>query len=128
MKKIQKKTYKDAYKKAEDVAKETSKNLHKKVFDKEKEETVIIVKNELIKVSNDVADFSKDVQKELNIDAKLKIKALKVEPNYDRIGGFLKRVASETYDKIKWIYDRPVENFCKNVVAVSYTHLTLPTN
>lgn len=64
-----------------------------------------------------ISGYAIDVQRQLNHDAGLHLKAQAPEFNQDRVDGFINRISSEDdFDSIKWILDDPIVNFCQNVV------------
>ncbi|MDO4710634.1 MAG: ADP-ribosyltransferase [Peptostreptococcaceae bacterium] len=64
-----------------------------------------------------IADYSKDVQTELNHAAKLKIKGLKADLDQDRIDGIVNKIStSETFEEVAWLLDEPIRNFCQSIV------------
>lgn len=64
-----------------------------------------------------ISSYCFTVQTVLNHEAGFKLKAQTPELNQDRIDGLVNRVASESdFDKIKWILDDPIINFCQSIV------------
>lgn len=64
-----------------------------------------------------ISSYAADVQTELNQNAGLRMKGQKVELNQDRIDGIVSRVSNEDdFERIKWILEEPVKNFCQSIV------------
>lgn len=74
-----------------------------------------------------IAEYSQIVQTVINNNAGYNIKGLKSKLNYDRINGFIQRLASEEiFDDIDWILGEPVLTFSRatvdNTVAINAEH------
>ncbi len=64
-----------------------------------------------------VSEFATEVQKAINKNAGLRLKAQVADLDEDRIDGFVQRLASEDdVDKIKWILDEPIKTHALSVV------------
>lgn len=64
-----------------------------------------------------VSDYTEQVQKNLNSEAKIGLTAQVPELNQDRIDGLVNRLASEeSFDDVKWLLDDPIVNFCQSIV------------
>lgn len=64
-----------------------------------------------------VAEYSQYVQTALNSQAGYSIKGKKLELDYDKINGFIQRLASEEYfEDVDWILAEPVRTFTNSVV------------
>lgn len=64
-----------------------------------------------------IAGYSTDVQRLLNQQAKIGIKAQQPSINQDRIDGFVNRLASEDYfDDVQWLLNEPIINFSQHIV------------
>lgn len=64
-----------------------------------------------------IANFTVDVQTELNHVANLRLKGQKPDFNQDRADGIINRISSEDdFETIKWILDDPIVNFSQSVV------------
>lgn len=64
-----------------------------------------------------IAGYSTDVQKLLNQQARIGIKAQQPTINQDRIDGFVNRLASEDhFDDVQWLLNEPVINFSQHIV------------
>ena len=68
-------------------------------------------------LQSDIADFTEEVQKQLNDAAKIGIKPIKPTLNQDKIDGIIDRLAdAESIDDIKWILDEPIKTFARSIV------------
>lgn len=66
---------------------------------------------------NLVSNYATEVQKELNHNARLIIKAQRAPLNQDRIDGLINRISSEeSYDKVSWLLKEPIVNFSQSIV------------
>ena len=64
-----------------------------------------------------VSDYVKQVQKDLNSEAKIGLAAQVPELNQDRIDGLVNRLASEeSFDDVKWLLVDPIVNFSQSIV------------
>lgn len=64
-----------------------------------------------------VSDYTEQVQKNLNSEAKIGLAAQVPELNQDRIDGLVNRLASEeSFDDVKWLLDDPIVNFSQSIV------------
>lgn len=64
-----------------------------------------------------VSDYTEQVQKNLNSEAKIGLTAQVPELNQDRIDGLVNRLASEeSFDDVKWLLDDPIVNFSQSIV------------
>lgn len=64
-----------------------------------------------------VSDYTEQVQKNLNSEAKIGLTAQVPELNQDRIDGLVNRLASEeSFDDVKWLIDDPIVNFSQSIV------------
>lgn len=64
-----------------------------------------------------IADFAKQVQTDLNKQAKINLKAQVPDLNQDRINGIINRLSDEpNFDDIAWILDDPIVNFTQNLL------------
>lgn len=64
-----------------------------------------------------ITDVTSQVQKRLNEDAGIGIKAIVPELNEDRIAGIVNRVSSEDiYDNVAWLLEEPIKVFSQSVV------------
>ena len=64
-----------------------------------------------------VSDYTEQVQKNLNSEAKIGLTAQVLELNQDRIDGLVNRLASEeSFDDVKWLLDDPIVNFSQSIV------------
>ena len=64
-----------------------------------------------------VSDYTEQVQKNLNSEAKIGLAAQVPELNQDRIDGLVNRLASEeNFDDVKWLLDDPIVNFSQSIV------------
>ncbi|CIQ79151.1 gp35 [Streptococcus pneumoniae] len=64
-----------------------------------------------------VSDYTEQVQKNLNSEAKIGLAAQVSELNQDRIDGLVNRLASEeSFDDVKWLLDDPIVNFSQSIV------------
>lgn len=64
-----------------------------------------------------VSDYTEQVQKDLNSEAKIGLTAQVPELNQDRIDGLVNRLASEeSFDDVKWLLDDPIVNFSQSIV------------
>lgn len=64
-----------------------------------------------------VSDYTEQVQKNLNSEARIGLTAQVPELNQDRIDGLVNRLASEeSFDDVKWLLDDPIVNFSQSIV------------
>ena len=64
-----------------------------------------------------VSDYTEQVQKNLNSEAKIGLAAQVPELNQDKIDGLVNRLASEeSFDDVKWLLDDPIVNFSQSIV------------
>ena len=64
-----------------------------------------------------VSDYTEQVQKNLNSEAKIGLAAQVPELNQDRVDGLVNRLASEeSFDDVKWLLDDPIVNFSQSIV------------
>ena len=64
-----------------------------------------------------VSDYTEQVQKNLNSEAKIGLTAQVPELNQDRIDGLVNRLASEeSFDNVRWLLEEPVVNFTQSIV------------
>lgn len=64
-----------------------------------------------------VSDYTEQVQKNLNSEAKIGLTAQVPELNQDRIDGLVNRLASEeSFDDVKWLLVDPIVNFSQSIV------------
>lgn len=64
-----------------------------------------------------VSNFSNDVQKSLNDEAKIGLKVQTPELNQDRIDGIVNRLDSEDkFEDVKWLFGEPIVNFTQSIV------------
>lgn len=64
-----------------------------------------------------VSDYTEQVQKNLNSEAKIGLAVQVPELNQDRIDGLVNRLASEeSFDDVKWLLDDPIVNFSQSIV------------
>ncbi|MBF9651486.1 MULTISPECIES: polymorphic toxin type 50 domain-containing protein [Streptococcus] len=64
-----------------------------------------------------VSDYTEQIQKNLNSEAKIGLTAQVPELNQDRIDGLVNRLASEeSFDDVKWLLDDPIVNFSQSIV------------
>lgn len=64
-----------------------------------------------------VADVTEQIQKSLNQQAKIGLKAIRPDLNEDRIVGIINKVSNaEKYDDVAWVLDEPVVNFSQSIV------------
>lgn len=64
-----------------------------------------------------VSDYTEQVQKNLNSEAKIGLAAQVPELNQDRIDGLVNRLASEeSFDDVRWLLEEPVVNFTQSIV------------
>lgn len=64
-----------------------------------------------------VSDYTEQVQKNLNSEAKIGLATQVPELNQDRIDGLVNRLASEeSFDDVKWLLDDPIVNFSQSIV------------
>ena len=68
-------------------------------------------------LQSDIADFTEEVQKQINDAAKIGIKPIRPTLNQDKIDGIIDRLSNaESFDDIKWILDEPIKTFARSVV------------
>lgn len=116
--------YDDAYNYAEEVGKILVKTLKNNINPETLPEGKMhyniakrIMDDTLINNHELVADYSQIVQTAINNQAGYNIKGLKSELNYDRIDGFIQRLASEeNFEDIDWILGDPVMTFTRVTV------------
>lgn len=66
---------------------------------------------------NLICDYTYDVQKLLNQQARINLKVQKPKINQDRIDGFVNRLDSEeSFNDVKWLLDDPIVNFSQSIV------------
>lgn len=64
-----------------------------------------------------VSDYTEQVQKNLNSEAKIGLTAQVPELNQDRIDGLVNRLASEeSFDDVRWLLEEPVVNFTQSII------------
>lgn len=64
-----------------------------------------------------VSDYTEQVQKNLNSEAKIGLAAQVPELNQDRIDGLVNRLASEeSFDDVRWLLEEPVVNFTQSII------------
>lgn len=64
-----------------------------------------------------IADFAEQVQKAINDNAGIRLKAQRADLDEDRIDGFVQRLASEdNVDNAKWLLNEPVKTHARSVV------------
>lgn len=64
-----------------------------------------------------IADFAEQVQKAINDNAGIRLKAQRADLDEDRIDGFVQRLASEdNVDNVKWLLNEPVKTHARSVV------------
>lgn len=64
-----------------------------------------------------VSDYTEQVQKNLNFEARIGLAAQVPELNQDRIDGLVNRLASEeSFDDVRWLLEEPVVNFTQSII------------
>lgn len=64
-----------------------------------------------------VSDYTEQVQKNLNSEAKIGLTAQVPELNQDRIDGLVNRLASEeSFDDVRWLLEEPIVNFTQSII------------
>ena len=64
-----------------------------------------------------VSDYTEQIQKNLNSDAKIGLAVQVPELNQDRIDGLVNRLASEeSFDDVRWLLEEPVVNFTQSII------------
>lgn len=64
-----------------------------------------------------VSDYTEQVQKNLNSEARIGLAAQVPELNQDRIDGLVNRLASEeSFDDVRWLLEEPVVNFTQSII------------
>ena len=64
-----------------------------------------------------VSDYTEQVQKNLNSEAKIGLAVQVPELNQDRIDGLVNRLASEeSFDDVRWLLEEPVVNFTQSII------------
>lgn len=64
-----------------------------------------------------VSDYSRDVQKVLNKESNISLKAIKPELNQDRIDGIVNKICEyDDFKKGKWLLEEPIKNFTQSIV------------
>lgn len=116
--------YEDAYKYAVSVG-----NARAKAFKSEVSSNVLpdgrmyyniadrLMEDSLTTDHNMVADYAEKVQKVINDNAGINLKAQRADLDQDRIRGFVERLSDEdNYDDVAWILDEPVKVHAMSVV------------
>ena len=68
-------------------------------------------------LQSDIADFTEEVQKQINDSAKIGIKPIRPTLNQDKIDGIIDRLSNaESFDDIAWILDEPIKTFARSIV------------
>lgn len=117
------KTYEDVFLYAEKYGGVTSKAFQK--YLKEvlidgylpRDEAEKSIRAALMKMSEDISVVTVNVQQSINKISGVRLNAVQVGANNDKINGILDRVTSEPYEDIKWIVQEPVINFAQAVVS-----------
>ena len=64
-----------------------------------------------------VSDYARDVQKNLNDEAKIGLKVQVPELNLDRIAGIVNRFSSEdNFEDVSWLLGEPIVNFTQSII------------
>lgn len=109
-------TYKDAYSYATSIGNARAKAFKSQITSNSLPDGKMyyniasrLLNNTLTEDYNLVSEYAQSVQKLLNAEKGISLKALKADSNKDRIKGFIDRISSEeNYDDIAWILDEPV--------------------